>query len=128
MVKKLMVLLVATSTCLAAFPVLAAVESCKVQVAVSTPPVMANQNVAFNITSSTNKSLTLKGGDAPQIIDGLACGSDIGYTISATLYDAPAKNPKKNAPIGQCVLKAGTVTLAFPGDSIAVVFPQDFSC
>ncbi|MDI9818089.1 MULTISPECIES: hypothetical protein [unclassified Legionella] len=103
--------------------------SCKAEVAVATPPVPLTHNVAFNITAvdntGTNKSITLKGGSAPQLIENIACFST--YTISATDYET-SPNMKRGTPIGQCILNAGAVTFNYPADSISVVFPKDFTC
>jgi len=109
------------------------VENCRIEVAISTPPVQLDQNVAFNVTSDSyaNKSITLKGGSAPQHIENLGCSTNDAYTISATLYNTPSNNSltaKSAKPIGQCQLKAGPVAMRFPGDSVSVVFPNDFVC
>lgn len=104
--------------------------SCKVEVAVSTPPVQLTQNVAFNVTSledsGSSKSITLKGGSAPQLIDDLFCNSD--YNISATMYSTPSNYAIKMPPIGECTLKAGPVFLNGLDNSVSVVFPNDFIC
>ncbi|KTD75297.1 hypothetical protein [Legionella waltersii] len=109
------------------------VRNCYVEVAVSTPPVTIEQSVAFNVTSDSysNNSITLKGGSAPRHIENLECSATINYTISATLYSTPSNlNSIANdvKPVGQCQLKAGPIAMRFPGDSISVVFPQDFVC
>ncbi|ASQ46676.1 hypothetical protein [Legionella clemsonensis] len=99
--------------------------SCKVEVAVATPPIQLTQNVSFNVTSVDNtgpvRSITLKGGSAPQRLD-IACFN--AYTVSATTY------PMLNGinPIGECLLKAGNITFNYSGDTISVVFPNDFIC
>ncbi|CEK09928.1 hypothetical protein [Legionella hackeliae] len=101
--------------------------SCKVQVAVSTPPVLLTDNVAFNINSvdgtGPNKSMTLKGGSAPQLLD-VACY--YAYTISATIYPTPSS--RLMSPIGECSLKAGNIAFNYSNDNISVVFPNDFIC
>jgi hypothetical protein len=101
---------------------------CSVQVAVSTPPVLPDQNVAFNVTNGFgfSKSITLRGGNGPQNIEGISCSSDP-LTISATLYTTPADNLQSPA-IGQCTLKAGSILLSGPENSVSVVFPYDFIC
>lgn len=103
--------------------------SCKVEVAVATPPVQFDQNVAFNVTNAfgLSKSLTLIGGKAPQFIDGLPC-SPAPLTISATVYSTPNYSLFQGPAIGQCVLKAGPVILNGPDNSVSVVFPYDFNC
>ncbi|KTC85515.1 hypothetical protein [Legionella brunensis] len=102
--------------------------SCKVEFAVSTPPVQLIHSVAFNVNSvdstGPNKSLTVRGGSAPQTIDSIACFN--AYTISATLYSTPSN--LATSPIGQCTLKAGDVSFNNSGDSVSVVFPNDFIC
>ncbi len=103
--------------------------SCKVQVAVATPPIPFDQNVAFNVTSNElglNKSLTLMGGKGPQFIDNIPC-TPAPLTISATVYSTPYY-ALQTSPIGQCVLKAGYVVLNGPENSASVVFPYDFYC
>ncbi|KTC80285.1 MULTISPECIES: hypothetical protein [Legionella] len=103
--------------------------SCKVEVAVATPPVQFDQNVAFNVTNEfgLSKSLTLLGGKAPQFIDKLPC-SPAPLTISATLYSTPTHSLLQGPIIGQCVLKAGQVMLNGSDNSVSVVFPYDFNC
>jgi hypothetical protein len=103
-------------------------DSCEVQVAVSSPPILPNNSVAFNVTNDQglSKSVTLRGGNAPKIIEKLSC-SPLPYTISATLY-SNAPNTKLAPPIGQCTLKAGNVNLNGSYNSVAVVFPNDFIC
>ncbi|RUR28358.1 hypothetical protein [Legionella qingyii] len=103
--------------------------SCKVQVAVATPPIPFDQNVAFNVTSNElglNKSLTLMGGKGPQFIDNIPC-SPAPLSISATVYSTPGYT-LQGSSIGQCVLKAGYVVLNGPENSASVVFPYDFNC
>ncbi|WED42191.1 hypothetical protein [Legionella cardiaca] len=103
--------------------------SCKVEVAVATPPVQLTQNVAFNITPANNdgssKSLTVRGGSAPQIIDGIACF--FAYNISATAYSTPSIGVIRSS-IGECTLKGGNLFFNNSGDNISVVFPNDFIC
>ncbi|WP_131779166.1 hypothetical protein [Legionella bozemanae] len=101
--------------------------SCKIEVAVATPPVQFNQNVAFNVTNEfgLSKSLTLFGGKAPQFIDRLPC-TPVPLTISATVYSIPTL--LQGPVIGQCVLKAGPVILNGSDNSVSVVFPYDFNC
>jgi len=66
-------------------------------------------------------------GNAPKTIDKLPC-AETPYTISATAYDN-GSNVLLDAPaIGQCVLKAGLVMLSEAGNSVSVVFPNDFNC
>ncbi|KTD09115.1 hypothetical protein Lgra_2350 [Legionella gratiana] len=103
--------------------------SCKVQVAVATPPITFDQNVAFNVTSQTglSKSITLSGGSAPQFIEKLPCTSEP-LIISATPYITPANGLLQAPVIGQCILKAGPVFLNGPENSVSVVFPYDFNC
>jgi hypothetical protein len=95
-------------------------DSCEVQVAVSSPPILPNNSVAFNVTNDQGLS------NAPKIIEKLSC-SPLPYTISATLY-SNAPNTKLAPPIGQCTLKAGNVILNGSYNSVAVVFPNDFIC
>lgn len=106
--------------------------SCAIQVAVSTPPVLESQNVAFNVNSEYgfSKAITLSGGMSPQVIENIPCSSG-NIVISATMYDqAGTRQAKHQGPvvIGQCVLKAGPITLNGPQNSVSVVFPYDFNC
>lgn len=103
--------------------------SCKVEVAVATPPVQWDQNVAFNVTNEfgLSKSLTLMGGKSPQFIEKIPC-SPTPLTISATIYSVPTASLFQGPAIGQCVLKAGQVVLNGPDNSVSVVFPYDFNC
>lgn len=103
--------------------------SCKVQVAVSTPPITFDQNVAFNVTSEygLSKSITLVGGSNPQFIEKIPCSSTP-LIISATPYTIPAYAWLQTPVIGQCILKAGPVVLNGPENSVSVVFPYDFNC
>ena len=111
-------------------PVYASDNSCKVEVAVSTPPIQLDQSVAFNVTTYGNqgssKAITVKGGSAPQVINQLTCG--MAYNISATAYSTPSNGLRETPPIGQCMLKTGVVVLQEPGSSVSVVFPNDFIC
>lgn len=104
--------------------------SCEIQVAVSTPPVLPNNSVAFNITNDEglSKSVILQGGSAPKTIEKLVC-SVHPYTVSATQYfSEPTAVAKFARPIGECTLKAGNVILNGSNNSVAVVFPNDFIC
>ncbi|ARB93735.1 hypothetical protein [Legionella longbeachae] len=103
--------------------------SCKIQVAVSTPPITFDQNVAFNVTNQLglSKSITLNGGSSPQYIEKLPCISEP-LTISATVYSTPVNGWLQGPAIGQCILKAGPVVLNGPENSVSVVFPYDFNC
>ena len=105
-------------------------SSCSVEVAVATPPVTLGESVVFNVSNErgTNNSITLKGGSAPQTIRNLIC-SNIPYAITATLYSTPSNGVSQVAQgIGQCILKAGMVTLNEPDNGVSVVFPNDFNC
>ncbi|KTC65519.1 Uncharacterised protein (plasmid) [Legionella adelaidensis] len=103
-------------------------HSCSLEVAVSSPPVGFDQSVAFNINSANgiNRSVTLKGGSSPKLLDQLIC-SDVPYTITATQFFSPSFNLGSGA-IGTCVLKAGDIILGQANNSISVVFPNDFNC
>ncbi|MCL9685275.1 hypothetical protein [Legionella maioricensis] len=103
-------------------------DSCEIQVAVSSPPILPNNSVAFNVTNDEglSKSVTLRGGSAPKTIEKLNC-SPRPYTVSATLY-SNAPLAKLAPPIGECTLKAGNVILNGFNNSVAVVFPNDFIC
>lgn len=103
--------------------------SCKVQVAVATPPVEFNQSVAFNLTNDGgfSKSITLKGGSAPQFIEKLPC-SNLFYTITATQYNTPSNDARLMQGIGLCSLRAGSISLNGSDNSVSVVFPYDFVC
>ena len=105
------------------------IDTCKVQVAVAAPPIRPNENVAFNVTNDKGitKSITVKGGSAPQFIEKLPCGSSP-FTISATYYSTNDLLRQLTTPIGRCVLYAGPVTLDGPENSVSVVFPFDFQC
>lgn len=111
----------------AAMPALAQEEnSCYIELAVSSPPVELSQSVAFNVSTDYgfSQSRTLKGGSAPQTIEQLPC-TDTPYTISASLYSAHAN---QLTAVGQCLLKAGQISLSAPYNSVSVVFPNDFVC
>lgn len=104
-------------------------NSCKIEVAVSTPPVALDMSVVFNLTTANkfNKSITLKGGSAPQFLENLPC-SEV-YTITATTYTTPSNTGvRAETGIGQCTLRAGQVAMNGPENSISVVFPNDFIC
>ena len=107
--------------------------SCAVQVAVSTPPITAEQNVAFNVAGDNGiiKSITLKGLSAPQTIQNIPCSDsfNLSYHISATLYSTTTNYTIKATPwIGQCRLTAGPIVLNGANSIISVVFPNDFDC
>lgn len=132
MMNKVMITTIAAlgfSFCLSAY----AEDNCKIQIAVSAPPVEAEQSVAFNITNEngTSNAVIINAGDAPQTIDNLAC-SDSAYTISATPFSTPNKPmfmKQNQAPIiGECTLKAGQISLNGSGNNVAVVYPNDFVC
>ncbi|KTD69135.1 MULTISPECIES: hypothetical protein [Legionella] len=130
MLKKALVATLSIISCSVFLPVYANEDlSCKVEVAVATPPVQFDQNVAFNVTNEFGfaRSLTMLGGKAPQSIDKIPC-SPAPLTISATLYTTPLHSMFQGPIIGQCVLKAGPVILNGPDNSVSVVFPNDFNC
>ena len=107
--------------------------SCAVQVAVSTPPITAEQNVAFNVAGDNGiiKSITLKGLSAPQTIQNIPCSDsfNLSYHISATLYSTTTNLTIKVTPwIGECRLTAGPIVLNGSSSIISVVFPNDFVC
>ncbi|MBA3535816.1 MAG: hypothetical protein H0T84_04285 [Tatlockia sp.] len=106
------------------------INSCKVVVSVSTPPVKYNESVFFNITSdTTNNSAVVNGGASSQTIYDLVCSQKSPYIISATHFSSPSNlTVDNNHPVGKCVLKAGPITLGLPGNSVSVVFPNDFIC
>ncbi|WP_025386274.1 hypothetical protein [Legionella oakridgensis] len=128
-VKKLVATTLSVITLGSVFPAHADVtNSCFVEVAVSSPPVLVSERVAFNVSNSSGiyRSLTLNGGDAARTIEQLPCYN--AYTISATLYSS-AVNPLMNtSAIGQCTLQAGEIALNNPDSNISVVFPFDFNC
>ncbi len=105
-------------------------NSCKVIVSVSTPPIKYNESVFFNITSdTTNNSAVVNGGASSQTIHDLVCSLKNPYFISATPSNSQSNiTVNDNHPVGKCVLKAGPITLGLPGNSVSVVFPNDFSC
>lgn len=121
--------IIAAFSVLSSFAIAENDMSCMVQVAVATPPVSLDENVAFNITSDYgfSKSITLRGGSGPQFIDGIPC-SEAPLTISASSYATPSNAQLFGPIIGRYVLKAGVVVLAAPGNSVSVVFPHDFIC
>lgn len=103
--------------------------SCKVQVAVAVPPMLINDNVAFNVTNDDlgfNKSITISGVNGSQFIENIPCSSSA-LIISATPYSV-ASNNLLQGPIGQCVFNAGGVILNYPENSVSVVYPYDFTC
>jgi hypothetical protein len=102
--------------------------SCKIQVAVSTPPIGGDQYVAFNVVNDYGfgESTTLRGGSQAQFIEKVPCSS-APLTISATPYTVP-NGLLQSASIGQCVLKSGPVVLNSPENNVSVVFPYDFEC
>lgn len=104
-------------------------DSCFVEVAVSTPPVELSSNVAFNVTNEDgiSRSITLSGGSAPKTIEKLPCLSSP-YIITATEYETPPNQLMASGEVGQCRLKVGAVMLSAPTSSVSVVFPQDFEC
>ena len=120
--------IISTSICVSAHAV-ENYNSCAVQVAVSNPPVLPDENVAFNVTGENgiNKAITLKGHSAPQTIENLAC-SETPYYISATKYSTYSNLPFHAPWIGQCTLKAGPILLFGEKNIISVVFPNDFVC
>ena len=107
--------------------------SCAVQVAVSTPPITAEQNVAFNVAGYNGmiKSITHKGLSAPQTIQNIPCSEsfNMSYHITATLYSTTTNSTIKATPwIGRCRLTAGPIFLNGANSIVSVVFPQDFNC
>ena len=107
--------------------------SCAVQVAVSTPPIGQEDNVAFNVTgdNGASRAITLKGLSAPQTIQNVPCSDSPTqlYNISATLYSTKTNLSFKETPwIGQCKLKVGGISLYGTNSIISVVFPNDFTC
>ena len=105
--------------------------SCFIELAVSTSS--PAKIVAFNVTNnmSGNKmgishSATLAVDSGPKTIDKLPC-AETPYIISATAYNTDT-NILMDGAIGQCVLKAGLVMLSEAGNSVSVVFPNDFNC
>jgi hypothetical protein len=131
MIKKLtryMLAMMTTTICVSAHAV-DNYNSCTVQVAVSNPPILPDENVAFNVTGENgiNKAITLKGNSAPQTIENITC-SESPYYISATKYSTYSNLPLHGPWIGQCTLKAGPVLLYGENNIISVVFPNDFFC
>lgn len=103
--------------------------SCRIQVAVSTPPIDIDQNVAFNVVNDYGfgKSITLRGGNQPQFIEKIPCTS-APLTISATPYTVAANGLLQGTSIGQCILKSGPILLHSAENNVSVVFPYDFKC
>lgn len=105
----------------------AADNSCELQIAASTPPLTINDRVSFNIVNDlgTSKSFMLQAGSPPKIISNLPCSTSP-YLIGATLFSDI--NEIGAQPVGQCALKAGYILLKSSNSSVAVVFPNDFTC
>lgn len=104
-------------------------DSCEIQVAISSPPILPNNSVAFNVNNNDgfSKSVILQGGNAPKTISKLIC-SPLPYTVSASKFSTSTNELAKQNQIGECSLKAGNVILNSSNNSIAVVFPNDFIC
>ena len=105
-------------------------SSCAVEVAVASSHIKSNESVVFNVSNErgTNRSITMKSGDAPKMFGYLICSS-IPYNITATLYSSTTNAPLHTTQgIGQCTLKAGLVILNEAYNSVSVVFPNDFYC
>ncbi|WP_058535178.1 hypothetical protein [Legionella saoudiensis] len=102
--------------------------SCMVQVAVASPPVMPKENVAFNVANEYgfSKSVTLNGTSGPQYIENVPC-SEHPLFITATPYETPSNTLLNQSGVGIAKLKAGPIFLGFPGNSVSVVFPYDFT-
>ncbi|MFJ1267668.1 hypothetical protein ACD661_03735 [Legionella lytica] len=102
--------------------------SCMVQVAVASPPVMPKENVAFNVANEYgfSKSITLTGKSGPQYIENVPC-NEHPLTITATSYETPSNTLLTQPGVGVGKLKAGPIILGFPGNSVSVVFPYDFT-
>jgi hypothetical protein len=129
MLKKVILITLSLVSLSAVLPAYADDEmSCMIQVAVATPPITLDQNVAFNVTNEFgfSKAITLKGGSWPQFIERLPCSS-APLTISATVYATPS-NAFQGPSIGQCALRVGPIVLAGLENSVSVVFPYDFIC
>ncbi|MGL5741897.1 MAG: hypothetical protein ACRCXC_04780 [Legionella sp.] len=76
------------------------------------------------------KSLTITSKDGKQFIDGLPCGNDP-FTISATPAYVANHLMFQIHAVGQCVLtnfSDSGVVLGYAGNSVSVVFPNDFTC
>lgn len=103
--------------------------SCMVQFAVASPPIQQDANVAFNVNNDNgfSKSITLRAGSEPQVIERLPC-SAVPLTISATLYSTSSNTLALGPIIGKCALKAGPILLNGSDNSVSVVFPYDFIC
>ncbi|WP_133135289.1 hypothetical protein [Legionella rowbothamii] len=102
--------------------------SCMVQVAVASPPLDAKDNVAFNVANEYgfSKSVTINGAKGPQYIENVPC-SEYPLTITATSYETPSNTLLTQPGVGVGKLKAGPIILGFPGNSVSVVFPYDFT-
>jgi hypothetical protein len=128
MLKKLMIMTIGLTLFSVGNSVMAAnPQFCNVRVAISSPPLSQNDNVAFNVNNDAGivKSALLNQGHTIEVIDGLLCSNDKPYTVSATAF---ANKGLRAGPIGQCKLKAGPIYLSSPQSNITVVFPQDFDC
>ena len=107
--------------------------TCAVQVAVSTPPVGAEENVAFNVAGDNGaiRAITLKGLSAPQTTENVPCSESPNemYNITATVYSTTSNRALEFTPwMGQCKLTAGSVSLYGSNSIVSVVFPYDFTC
>jgi hypothetical protein len=102
--------------------------SCMVQVAVASPPTDAKDNVSFNVANGYgfSKSITIKAAMGPQYIENVPC-SEHPLTITATSYMTPSNELFAQPIMASGKLKAGPIILGFPGNSVSVVFPYDFS-
>ena len=127
MLKRLIVTTLSIITVTAPHYVYANDDTCEIQVAVSSPPVLPDNSVAFNVTNDNgfSKSAILQGGSAPKIIGKLDC-SPAPYTVSATQYSTTTTGIAQ--PIGECTLKVGRVILNGSNNSVSIVFPNDFIC
>lgn len=101
-------------------------NTCFVELAVA-PPVDLTQKVAFNVSNSgASRSATLFEGSSA-IMSNLLCSSEP-YVITATVYSNSIRSLITNPGVGQCMLRNGPVVLSQPGNSVSVVFPNDFDC
>ena len=102
--------------------------SCKVNTAISLPPLTEYDNVAFNVNNGAGivKSSVLNMNHPSESIDGLLCSSEYPYTISATNFSG-GQGLKAEA-IGKCTLRSGPIYLSANQSNVTVVFPQDFDC
>jgi hypothetical protein len=105
---------------------------CYIEVAVSSPPVDQSESVAFNASNTAqdtniNYSVTVTGGSAPKKMDNVPC-APTPYYITATPYNSPTNAKLKTFAVGRCDLKNGPVSLTGEGNSVSVVFPDDFEC